>query len=102
LASQFSTAGINLDDSIDEALRKAGPFLEETRKLELEKLQAEISRIRQLASGTGTEETGVTAAVDKAANIIIDLENIDQVSPDSYWGIVNELADDMGITADKR
>ncbi len=47
LAAEFSAAGIELDESLSSALAKASPFLEEGRKLGLEKLQAEVAAINR-------------------------------------------------------
>jgi len=52
-------------------------------------------------TGTGAEDLSPTiAAVTEAANRIIDMESLGEVSPDSYWALVNELATDMGWNPD--
>lgn len=61
LMAQFPTVGITSQDSIDTAITKAGPQIDETRKLELEQLRANVARTRQLANSGGVNITGTAS-----------------------------------------
>ncbi|GAG82892.1 unnamed protein product, partial [marine sediment metagenome] len=43
------------------------------------------------------KKTGMDAALDAAANQIITLEGLKASSPESYWKLVDEFAEDMGL-----
>ena len=96
LKVQFPNVGIDSGDSIDVAIEKAADLIDETRKLQLEQLKADVARTRQLANGDG-DGTG-TSGEDNGLKILLDQD------PETGEWIVNSdrLIDFVSQTGNNR
>lgn len=88
----YPSANILPTDGIEDAARKAGPFIDETRKLELEKLKAEVAAVQRSnrPSGGGADTTVTPEERNSIAADIAAIRGSDGYVDTAKYGQVRE------------